>query len=159
MTLGLNTRTSGTGRRGCWRKYSPLCSPKATSSPSTAPKDLGCSLCVLLLLFVFFSSPPSLPPSPLEILDAIDAVVTKTKVRSSSSFCEVWRMFCFWPVKESATQFFCFVLFFEALLLRIHSLIIRLRPNEMFLRKPWERFFFSLLCNFFFFPRPRHIKL
>lgn len=109
MTLGLNSRTSGTGRRGCWRKYSPLCSPKATSSPPTAPKDLGCSLYVLLLLFVFFLPLP-LSPSPLEILDTIDAVMTKTKARSSSSFCEVWRMFCFWPVKESATQFlFCFV--------------------------------------------------
>lgn len=77
-----------------------------------------------------FCPPPFSPlasPSPLEILDAIDAVVTKTKVRSSSSFGEVWRMFCCWPVKEAATQLFSFFFFIlEASLLCIHSLIIRL---------------------------------
>lgn len=159
MTLGLNTRTSGTGRRGRWRKYSPLCSPKATSSSSNCSQRSRMQLVRVAFTFcLFFPSPPSLsPPSPLEILDAIDAVVTKTKARSSGgSFCEVLEDVLFLARERVGHPVFCFVLFFEALLLRIHSLIIRLRPNEMFLRRPWERVFFSLLCNFFFSSSKTH---
>lgn len=154
MTLGLNTRTSGTRRRGCWRKYSPLCSPKATSPPPTAPKDLRCSLYVLLLLFVF-SHPPLRPPPPPCLATPRSRSLMRSmllwqrqKREAAAGFCEVWRMFCFWPVRESATQF-CFFFFFEASLCYKYSLIIRCRPNEMFLRRPWERFF--SLSNFFFF--------
>lgn len=156
MTLGLNTRTSGTGRRGCWRKYSPLCSPKATSSPPTAPKDLACSSYVLLLLFVFFL--PSLSPPPCSrSLTRSMLLWQRQKREAAAAFVKFGGCFVFGPWKSRPPSF-CLVLFFEALLLRIHSLIIRLRPNEMFLRRPWESFFF-LSFVIFFFPRPRHIKL
>lgn len=111
MTLGLNTRTSGTGRRGCWRKYSPLCSPKATSSPPTAPKDLGRSLCVLLLLFVFFSSPPSLPPPRSRSLTRSMLLWQRQKREAAAAaFVKFGGCFVFGPWKSRPPSFlFCFV--------------------------------------------------
>lgn len=109
--------------------------------------------------FTFCLFPP-LPLSPLPAQDPWRNRCCCDKDKSEKQQQLLWSLedVLFLGRERVGHPVFCFVLFFEAFLLRIHSLIIRLRPNEMFLQRPWERFFFSLLCNFFF-PRPRHIKL
>lgn len=102
---------------------------------------------VAFTIFLCFPTTPFGPPShsPLEILDAIDAVVTKTKARSSSRLLWSLEDVLFLARERVGHPVFFFVFFFETSLLYAYSLIIRRRPNEMFLRGPWERFFLSLI--------------
>lgn len=98
--------------------------------------------------FTFCVSPPPSPTPRSRSLMRSMLLWQRQKREAAAGFCEVWRMFCFLARERVGHPVFCCFFFFEAWLCYKYSLIIRCRPNEMFLWRPWERFFSR--SNFFF---------